>query len=222
MATSGPEVEALTPADEKTSSTPEKVDSLEKAPKDGIHVGQNPELVPEYDEKEGNMNEVVSSADDLVTQIIKVDDDPSVNPWTFRMLFLGMSPAERVAHCSDPRRCWSLRLWWRPPRDLLLQTAGHLCLAGVLDCHSLCPGGRDVVRHSSPGSDRPLPEPRPIQSEGTRRYCSDGLRSVPVGAGDGSLGRAAVILRRLSQPCSRDLHYLVVAAHRIRHCWFTP
>ena len=31
----------------------------------------------------------VSTAEDLVTQVIHVDDDPSLNPWTFRMFFLG-------------------------------------------------------------------------------------------------------------------------------------
>ena len=31
----------------------------------------------------------VSTAEDLVTQVIHVEDDPSLNPWTFRMFFLG-------------------------------------------------------------------------------------------------------------------------------------
>ena len=39
-------------------------------------------------------NVVVSTADDLVTHIIKVEDDPSISPWTFRMVFLGMNPNE--------------------------------------------------------------------------------------------------------------------------------
>ncbi|PYI13003.1 OPT superfamily oligopeptide transporter [Aspergillus japonicus CBS 114.51] len=34
-------------------------------------------------------DQVVSTAADLVTQIIKVEDDPSLNPWSFRMVFLG-------------------------------------------------------------------------------------------------------------------------------------
>ncbi|KAJ6014378.1 OPT superfamily oligopeptide transporter [Penicillium herquei] len=34
-------------------------------------------------------NAVVSTAGDLVTHIIRVEDDPSVNPWTIRMVFLG-------------------------------------------------------------------------------------------------------------------------------------
>ncbi|TPR06570.1 hypothetical protein CAN33_0023235 [Aspergillus niger] len=34
-------------------------------------------------------DQVVSTAQDLVTHIIKVEDDPSLNPWSFRMVFLG-------------------------------------------------------------------------------------------------------------------------------------
>lgn len=32
---------------------------------------------------------VVTTAKDLVTHILHVQDDPSLNPWTFRMFFLG-------------------------------------------------------------------------------------------------------------------------------------
>lgn len=34
-------------------------------------------------------NEVISSAAEIVTHVIDVEDDPSINPWTFRMIFLG-------------------------------------------------------------------------------------------------------------------------------------
>ncbi len=32
---------------------------------------------------------VVTTAKDLVTHVLHVQDDPSLNPWTFRMYFLG-------------------------------------------------------------------------------------------------------------------------------------
>jgi hypothetical protein len=35
-------------------------------------------------------NVVVSTAEEIVTKVIHVDDDPTLNPWTFRMFFLGM------------------------------------------------------------------------------------------------------------------------------------
>lgn len=51
---------------------------------DADYAGETPE--PE----EGH---VVSSAKDIVTQVLSLDDDPSLNPWTFRMWFLGLGLA---------------------------------------------------------------------------------------------------------------------------------
>jgi hypothetical protein len=48
--------------------------------------------VPPYTDEEGKAeNVIVSDAEDLVTRVIHVEDDPTLNPWTFRMFFLGMS-----------------------------------------------------------------------------------------------------------------------------------
>jgi len=50
------------------------------------------ETVPEYDpDNDGvaHIKEPVTTAEDLVTQVIHVQDDPSLNPWTFRVAFLG-------------------------------------------------------------------------------------------------------------------------------------
>ena len=35
------------------------------------------------------VTEPVTNANDLITQVIHVDDDPTLNPYTFRMFFLG-------------------------------------------------------------------------------------------------------------------------------------
>ncbi|KAL1979304.1 hypothetical protein VTN96DRAFT_6224 [Rasamsonia emersonii] len=86
MATPEAEVEGVARVDEKSSSDPEKVYSLEKGPQDDVKTGQSPELLPDYE----NSSDVVGSADDLVTHVIQVEDDPSIYPWTFRMLFLGV------------------------------------------------------------------------------------------------------------------------------------
>ena len=47
---------------------------------------------PAYDEEEaGHTGKLrVENAEQLVTTVLSVDDDPSLNPWTFRMWFLGM------------------------------------------------------------------------------------------------------------------------------------
>jgi hypothetical protein len=44
-------------------------------------------------------NVVVSTAEEIATKVIHVDDDPTLNPWTFRMFFLGM--------------LGSMALWWK-------------------------------------------------------------------------------------------------------------
>ncbi|KIW33917.1 OPT family small oligopeptide transporter [Cladophialophora immunda] len=50
------------------------------------------ESLPAYDpDNDGvaHIKEPVTTAEDLVTQVIHVQDDPSLNPWTFRVAFLG-------------------------------------------------------------------------------------------------------------------------------------
>ena len=44
---------------------------------------------------------VVSTAKDLVTHVLHVDDDPTLSPWTFRMMFLGMSACPALNQCRD-------------------------------------------------------------------------------------------------------------------------
>ena len=36
--------------------------------------------------------DVVNTAEDIVTHVLHVEDDPSLNPWTFRMFFIGKLP----------------------------------------------------------------------------------------------------------------------------------
>lgn len=46
--------------------------------------------VPELDEdEEKGHNKPVETARDLVTSILRTEDDPTLNPWTFRTWFLG-------------------------------------------------------------------------------------------------------------------------------------
>jgi hypothetical protein len=47
-----------------------------------------------YHDAEANIGEgeigALDTAEDIVTTVIHVDDDASINPWTFRMFFIGM------------------------------------------------------------------------------------------------------------------------------------
>jgi hypothetical protein len=39
---------------------------------------------------EGQEGEIhLETAEDIVTQVIDLDDDPTLNPWTFRTFFIG-------------------------------------------------------------------------------------------------------------------------------------
>lgn len=98
----------------------------------------------------------LDTAADIVTTVIHVDDDPSLNPWTFRMFFIGQLLIPSRARLWLPATnllghtvlCLILfynlitdfNYRYRPfcfrscaPRALLLQTPGHLCLRHVLD-----------------------------------------------------------------------------------------
>ncbi|RFU31628.1 hypothetical protein B7463_g4723, partial [Scytalidium lignicola] len=44
----------------------------------------------ETDPSDGRRDSVVGSAEDLVTRVIDLEDDPTQNPWTFRVFFLGL------------------------------------------------------------------------------------------------------------------------------------
>lgn len=43
-----------------------------------------------FDEEGREWNAPAETAEDLVTEVIHASDDPSLNPWTFRMWFLGI------------------------------------------------------------------------------------------------------------------------------------
>lgn len=60
----------------------------------GLHgeVTEVDEGAPKFDaEEEDHFGEtiVVQDAKELVTHVLHVDDDPTLNPWTFRAFFLG-------------------------------------------------------------------------------------------------------------------------------------
>lgn len=63
-----------------------------KDSKGGAYITEDPEDVPQYDTELGEVK-IVEDAKDLVTQVIHVDDDPTVSPWTFRAFFLGIGLA---------------------------------------------------------------------------------------------------------------------------------
>ncbi|CZR52285.1 related to peptide transporter [Phialocephala subalpina] len=80
--------------DEKVAATPVRTNSGSKE-KEGL--GEKGALdysneLPHYHDEEGRDDGQIhlDTAEDLVTQIIHVDDDPTLNPWTFRTFFIGL------------------------------------------------------------------------------------------------------------------------------------
>lgn len=51
------------------------------------------DAAPVYSDEEGKLGGegAVETNEDLLTRVIHVEDDPSLNPWTFRVFFLGMN-----------------------------------------------------------------------------------------------------------------------------------
>ena len=72
--------------DVKKGSTPSVRSNDGSKEKDGGFYND----IPIYTDVEGQESEIhLETAKDIVTQVIHLDDDPTINPWTFRMFFLG-------------------------------------------------------------------------------------------------------------------------------------
>ncbi|KAE9979298.1 hypothetical protein EG327_007069 [Venturia inaequalis] len=62
-----------------------------KNEKNGFESVHGKTEVPPYDgEPDRRGSVVVATAEDLITQVIGLEDDPSLSPWTFRAMFLGL------------------------------------------------------------------------------------------------------------------------------------
>lgn len=83
--------------DEKSHEAPaitknsESIDSKDAKNDKFAETPYETEISSSSDE-EGRGGEVnaLETAEDIVTAIINVDDDPTLNPWTFRMFFIGL------------------------------------------------------------------------------------------------------------------------------------
>ena len=80
-----------------TSKTPTmKDDKTANAAEVDVALGE--------DQDNFRRNSVVSTAKELISNMLHVEDDPTVNPWTFRMFFIGMLhdlARQLLSICSD-------------------------------------------------------------------------------------------------------------------------
>lgn len=132
---------------------------IDDSTKHGFANAEPESIPPPYEDEEGRKASVaVNTAEDLVTRVIDVEDDPTLNVWTFRMWFLGRSrqtalysgswdllgssagasPILKNATLTILHRYRPIDLWRRPARDLLFQAADNLRLCGVLDRYRVC------------------------------------------------------------------------------------
>ena len=78
---------------------------------------------PGYFDEDGerHYNVPAETANDLVTEVIHATDDPTLNPWTFRVWFLGKklfvsSMLQRLTYT----RTWLIHIWRHARHHLLL------------------------------------------------------------------------------------------------------
>jgi hypothetical protein len=80
----------IAPYDDK--ETHESTSPSESLSKNGKEKGiTTSSQLPRYTDEEHQDSDVrpLETAEDIVTTVIDLDDDPTLNPWTFRMFFIG-------------------------------------------------------------------------------------------------------------------------------------
>ncbi len=95
-----------------------------------------------------------ASMEDVALKALHVDDDPTLNPWTFRMFVLGMLrflEREGESYCAAHTghfRTRSLRLWLGAGHHLPLQAPIRVRFGHLLDRDQLFRGPRYVHHHT--------------------------------------------------------------------------
>ena len=105
--------------------------------------GADIHATPAFDVESGEKKKEqlpVSTAEELVTNILHVDDDPTLNPWTFRMWFIGefiytdtLMREQSSQSELTTARYRPLCLWRHPRNDLLFQAADPFRLRHIPD-----------------------------------------------------------------------------------------
>jgi hypothetical protein len=74
----------------------------DKAAEDGSGNGSGTDL-PAYEGEDYDRRKsmIATTAEDLVTRVLDVEDDPNMNPWTFRAMFLGKSLLDVISRRGE-------------------------------------------------------------------------------------------------------------------------
>jgi hypothetical protein len=140
-------------ADEKhKDALPEIEETESHSPDPEKQDKQNRHVIIDEDGEE-YFTTPVETAKDLITEVIHVTDDPSLNPWTFRTWFLGESSRPLVGCRLTGRRPRSISIRWHPRNNLFLQATNSHCFRHFSCSHKLRPRGVHVLYFASEGLD---------------------------------------------------------------------
>lgn len=131
--------------DSHTPSTPSAHSVEHDVSKEkGTEAGFYNREMPTYTDEEGQEGEIhLDTAQDIVTTVIDLDDDPSLSPWTFRMFFIGMGLScfgavlEEIYNFKPQVVYISISKSKSLPRDMRCVL---MALTSVPHCHRLCGG----------------------------------------------------------------------------------
>ena len=96
----------------------------------------------------------------VALEALRIRDDSQLNPWTFRMFFLGMfSVTMSTMISSHPFRHRAVCLWLRASNDIPLQTPTRVRVRHILDGAQLRCGIWDGNDHSKNRLHRSMVQP---------------------------------------------------------------
>lgn len=137
----------------------------------------------------GETESIVANTEEIALKALHVDDDPTLNPWTFRVFFLGRSRCATPSwENSDSNRCCRFRticLWISTGNYFPIQTTICVGLDHFSHRHFLWRGSWHGYAYSKKRNIE-VAQSSPIQLERTPRYrhhvefslrCSTGYRS---------------------------------------------
>lgn len=164
---------------------------------------------------------IVANTEEIALKALHVDDDPTLNPWTFRVFFLGLSRlcARQINNGPNhPRRSGPLCLWIRARHDLSVQASVRVGLDHLSDSHLVWRrhGYGDV--HTEKRNSE-MAQPASLQLQGASRHRHHVEFCVSCGPGDGSPRGTEAILQRHSQQRRGRPAPVFQSAFGVWACW---
>lgn len=192
---------------------------------DEKHI-ENGVAAPVYDEEagehEGHLH--VASAKELVTNVLHVDDDPTLNPWTFRMWFLGKFMSRPGSGLHLLEQFWltdiggglSLfgsvlaTIYYFKPQTVYVSVIFLAVISYIL-------GELMAKIFSHQWLDRPLVQSPQVQPQGTCRDCHHGFGGCQLCPWNRSFGCPEALLLDIPQCWSFDILAIFVSAFGLRY-----